>query len=189
MQQKNFIMLLVVLFVLGLVVGVLTGDITGNAMGDPSKSRYGGSSTRNPGQDSYGDRYAYLKEIGSNPVTTIEIRPKSLLAGEYIDITIDPGVDGARKEVLVYKTNEAGYGVRKKGDAGGSGTSGGAGGSITNFCENRLTSGYKCFATSTIRYRTDSIWNGLYEVRVFDLHIRDYVKETFTVTWQPKGIA
>ena len=169
MKQKNFILLVIILFISGMLIGSIGKTITGGAIIN---------------YKSWG-MYELQQERGSNPITQITIDPDEIYAGEYLHITIDPGIQGSRKDIRIYKINEDNnWGTLKKG--------GNSAGSVTNFCRQGFTSGFKCFDTVELRpWKTGSDWKpGLYAIRVFDYYLNDYASAEFTIKYsKPKGHA
>lgn len=165
MEKKRFIIVLVSLFILGLIFGTISNSLTGNSI--ISYKAFGLNELQ--------------QKRGSNPVTIISITNRTISAGGYLNLEINPGIRGARKDIRIYEVNEEGKGIVKKGSGKAL---------ISNVCGQGFSSGFKCFDTVQVRpIRTGADWRpGLYAVKMFDYYLNDYVSAEFTIAYtKPKG--
>lgn len=185
MKQKTFVLILIILFVIGLAIGLISGRTTG-AFAVSYQGLPGRSYESNFGDPVNLERSNYQQNLwgmaaqerrGGNAVTNITINPNVVYGGEYLNIIIDPGIKGAHKDVLIFKVNDRGFGIAKKGKSQRE-----SGSTSAGFCKST----FKCYDTAAFRYGTSRNWApGMYQVRVYDYFLKDYAKENFTLLHKP----
>ncbi|MAG50575.1 hypothetical protein CL621_02960 [archaeon] len=163
-NKRVLIPVFVVIFVVGLIFGSFSeATITG----------YGGG-IWGPWQSRYTTKDWLLYGRGTNAITEISVSPSHVLPGEPITVSIDPGSEGARKEVKIYKVNEQGYGVLKK--------------TTMRFYSSGIKTvqrgGFSIFENKTFNLYTSHSWSpGLYAVKVYDIKSNQYISGHFTIDY------
>lgn len=129
-----------------------------------------------------------LYEVRDAPdVTIVNVLPHQIKVGEMIDIYIDPGVNGARDALAIYRQGTGGGLERVAG--GHRSAESGAG---INWChtnavcleknEYDCTMSFKCHGKRLLRWKTYGNWyTGKYQVAVYDFGIEDWVYGGFEI--------
>jgi len=185
MKQKTFVVILIILFTIGLAVGLLSGRTTGAFARSYRASELGTGYESNFGNPVNLERSVYEEPLwstasklrrGGNAITTITINPNVIYGGEHLNVTIDPGMQGAHRDVMIWKINEQELGIIKKGRSARADPD-----AETSFCR----SSFKCYETANFRYRTGRDWRpGVYQVRVYDYKLNDWAKANFTLLYK-----
>ncbi len=108
----------------------------------------------------------------SNPITLIKITPETIIAGGAINISVNPGLQGARKRGKIYYWSSNINEAKKCGE-----------GTVQN---NDLkpfgVQGFSFFETESFRFRTGKEWReGKYAYAAFDINLNDWVCQPFYV--------
>jgi len=157
---------LISVFVFTFIIGIIFGGF--------SNTKITGYGIWGPWESHYNTPDWLLSGRGSNAVTEISVSPKEVFAGQPLTISIDPGMEGARRETKIYKINERGYGVLKS-------TSRRFGSVDINHVQR---GGFEVFENKTFTYYTSHSWSpGLYIVKVFDFKSNQYVGDTFKIKY------